>query len=168
MPLAGLGQVARGAIPAEALKKTRGRIENLGDARRQTPAILRRLGYGAWIAADGSGDAAFLAASKSKESLRDLLAAVPSIADDKLRGSLYSAVRSLMFELPPNLKAEAGSGALLQSGIQVDYFHPNPPNVAVETLAKLKPQASGIVPQIVMNVPQRKEQDAFALRLPPG
>jgi len=34
----------------------------------------------------------------------------------------------------------------------------------VETLAKLKPQASGIVPEIVMNVPQRKEADQFALR----
>jgi len=159
--LGGLGQLL-GEQPAAELKKARGRIENL--ATKATAGRIRQLGYGAWIAADGSGDAAFLAASKSKESLRDLLAAVPSIADDKLRGGLYSAVRSLMFELPPNLQAEPAGGALLQSGIQVDYFHPNPPNVAVETLARLKPEASGIVPEIVMNVPQRKESDAFALR----
>ena len=44
-----------------------------------------------------------------------------------------------MFELPPNLQVEGGAPSLLQSGILVDYFHPNPPNVAIETLAKLKP-----------------------------
>ena len=148
--------------PIAELKKARGRIENL--AMKAKAAPIRQLGYVAWITTDGSGDAAFFAASKSKDSLRDLLAAVPAITDNKLRGSLYREIRSLMFELPPNLKAEVGGAALLQGGIQVDYFHPNPPNVAIETLAKLKPQASGIVPQIVMNVPQRKEADAFALR----
>lgn len=159
--IGGLGKLLA-EQPATELKKARGRIENL--ATKAKTAGIRQLGYSAWIAADGSGDAAFFAASKSKDSLRDLLAAVPSIADEKLRGGLFAAVRSLMFELPPNLKAEEGGGALVQSGILVDYFEPNPPNVAVETLAKLKPQASGIVPQIVMNVPQRKAQDAFALR----
>ena len=159
--LGGLGQLLA-EQPAAELKTVRSRIENLA-TKGQIPAI-RQLGYAAWVIGDGSGDAAFFAASKSKESLRDLLAAIPSIGDGKLRGSLYSEVRSLMFELPPNLKAESGGSALLQGGIQVDYFHPNPPNVAVETLAKLKPQASGIVPEIVLNVPQRKEPDAFALR----
>ena len=37
-------------------------------------------------------------------------------------------------------------------------------NVAAETLGALKPTDSGIVPQIVMNVPQRKQADDFALR----
>ncbi len=159
--LGGLGQLLGEQTPAD-LKKEHTRIENL--ATKATAAGIRQLGYVAWITGDGSGDAAFFAASKSKESLRDLLAAVPLIADEKLRGGLYSAVRSLMFELPPNLQAEPGGASLLQAGIQVDFFHPNPPNVAVETLAKLKPQASGIVPEIVMNVPQRLEPDAFALR----
>ena len=159
--LGGLGQLLA-EQPATELKKVRGQIENLA-TKGQAPAI-RQLGYAAWVTGDGSGDAAFFAASKSKESLRDLLTAIPAISDGKLRGSLYSEVRSLMFELPPNLKAESGGSALLQSGIQVDYFHPNPSNVAVETLARLKPQASGIVPEIAMNVPQRKEPDAFALR----
>ena len=159
--LGGLGQLLA-EQPAAELKKVRGRIEDL--SAKSKAAQTRQLGYATWIVADASGDAAFLSASKSKESLRDLLAAVPSISDGKLRGGLYDAVRSLMFELPPNLKAEAGGSSLAQAGIQVDYFHPNPPNVAVETLAKLKPQASGIVPEIVMNVPQQKEADAFALR----
>ncbi len=148
--------------PAGELKQGRGKIEDL--ASRGKAAKTRQLAYAAWIAADRSGDAAFLAASQSKEGLRDLLDAVPSISDATLRGGLYGAVRALMFELPPQLKVESSGDTPLQSGIQVDYFHPNPPNVAVETLAKLKPQASGIVPEIVMNVPQRKEADAFALR----
>ena len=159
--LGGLGQLL-GEQTATDLKKEHARIENL--ATKATAPSIRQLGYVAWITADGSGDAAFFAASKSKESLRDLLAAVPSVTDEKLRGGLYSEVRSLMFELPPNLQAEPGGASLLQTGIQVDFFHPNPKNVAVETLAKLKPKASGVVPEIVMNVPQRLEPDEFALR----
>jgi putative heme-binding domain-containing protein len=96
--------------------------------------------------------------------LRDLLTAIPGVPNAEILGKLYPAVRSLMFELPPSLKSEATGASLAQSGIQVDYFHPNPPNVAIETLAKLKPNASGVVPQIVMQVPQRAEADAFALR----
>ncbi len=56
-----------------------------------------------------------------------------------------------------------GSGSQ-QRGIKVDYFSPSAANVAIETLAKMKPKASGIVPEIVMDVPQRKQQDRFALR----
>ncbi|MCH7689291.1 MAG: c-type cytochrome, partial [Planctomycetes bacterium] len=36
--------------------------------------------------------------------------------------------------------------------------------VAIETLAGMKPKASGIVPEISLNVPQRKQADRFALR----
>ena len=148
--------------PANELKQAQARIENL--AVNATAPLTRQIGFAAWVAADGKGDAAFLAASSSKDRLRDLLAAVPAISNEELRSSMYDSVRSLMFELPPQLQAEAGGSGLLQSGIQVDYFHPNPPNVAVETLAKLTPQSSGIVSEIIMNVPQRKDADAFALR----
>ena len=106
----------------------------------------------------------FSAAQNRKESLHDLLEAVPSIASDELRASLYNTIRSLMFELPPNLEAESVGSTPIQRGIQVDYFFPNAPNVAMETLAKLKPQATGIVPEIVLDVPQRQEPDGFALR----
>lgn len=159
--LGGLAQLLA-EHPAADLKKVRARLENL--ALKGKAPQTRRLAYVAWITADGSGDAAFFAASKNKEGLRELLAAVPAVSDNQLRGKLYNAVRSLMFELPPQMTAESGGANLAQNGILVDYFYPNPPNVAIETLAKLKPQASGIVPEIVMNVPQRKEPDAFALR----
>jgi putative heme-binding domain-containing protein len=148
--------------PAGDLKKSRDRIENL--ALKGKDEATRQLGYAALIQTDGAGNGALFTASKSKESLRDLLAAVPSIADAKLRGSLYPDVRSLMFELPPNLEAEQGGSGLSQSGITVDYFYPSGSNVAVETLDKMTPKESGIVPQIVMNVPQRKQADRFALR----
>ena len=52
----------------------------------------------------------------------------------------------------------------IRPGILVDYFEPNPDNVALETLARLKPAASGIVPDIRMDVPQLLSRDAFALR----
>ena len=148
--------------PVTELKKIRSQIENLA-VNGKSPQT-RQLGYVAWIVADGSGDAAFLAAQKSKESLRDLLNAIPSIANSGLRAGLYNAVRGLMFELPPNLKAETIGATPVQRGIQVDYFSPTPPNVAIETLAKRKPQSTGIVPEIVLNVPQRTEPDGFALR----
>lgn len=159
--LGGLGQLLA-EQPAAELLKSLNQIEKI--ATKGKAAQTRQLGYTIWIVATGSGDDAFLSASQSKESLRDLLTAVPGITDPALREKLYATVRSLIFELPPNLKAEGGNTSLLQSGIQVDYFYPTPPNVAVETLAKLKPNASGIVPEIVMQVPQRTEPDAFALR----
>ena len=92
------------------------------------------------------------------------MAAVPSIADEKLRGSLYPDVRSLMFELPPNLAAEQGGSGLMQAGIKVDYFYPSASNVAVETLAKMKPQVTEILPQVAFYVPKGKSADKFALR----
>jgi putative heme-binding domain-containing protein len=148
--------------PAAELRKVRNRLEQLSTSGREQST--RRIAYAAWMVADGNGDAAFFAASKSKESLRDLLEAVPAVSDEMLRGDLYDDVRALAFDLPPNLKQEPGSGRLQQPGIQVDYFHPSAANVALETLAKLKPQASGIVPEIVIDVPQRVEKDRFALR----
>lgn len=159
--LGALGQLLA-EQPIAELKKARNRLEGL--ATKGKEAQTRQLGYVAWMTADGSGDAAFLAASRDKESLRDVLTAVSTIPSDELRGKLFPAVRSLMFELPPNLKAETGGASFRQSGIRVDYFYPSPANVAIETLAKLQPQATGIVPEIEMNVPQRKEADQFALR----
>jgi putative heme-binding domain-containing protein len=161
---AGLGSFSQllNEQPVDDLQNSRDRIEDL--ALKGKAAGVRQLGYAALIQADRAGNGALFTASKSKASLRDLLAAVPSISDVKLRGSLYQDVRSLMFELPPNLEPEQGGSGLSQSGIKVDYFYPSASNVAVETLAKMTPKASGIVPQIVMNVPQKKQADRFALR----
>jgi len=159
--LSGLGRLLS-EQPAAELQKVRDRIENLATGGKA--AETKRLGYAAWIAAEGSGDDAYLSSTKSQDRLRDFLDAVPAIADNKLRGTLYAKVRPLIFELPVNLKAEPGGSALQKNGIKVDYFYPSASNVAIETLAKMKPKASGIVPEIVMNVPQRKQTEKFALR----
>ena len=146
--------------PIEELQIVRDRIEDL--AVLGTSPEVKRLGYAAWIAAAGPDDA-FLAASKSKDSLRDFLDAVPTV-DSKVRGQLYSKVRPLIFDLPTRLKAEKGGASFGEPGIRVDYFYPSADNVAIETLAKMKPKESGVVPEITMNVPQRKQNDKFALR----
>ena len=148
--------------PTAELKKIRGSLQNL--ALHAKLSATRQLAFAAWIVADGTSDGPFASASASKENLRDLLTAIPFLPKPEWRESSYAAVRSLMFELPPALQSEPLGATLLQSGIQVDYYHPSPSNVALETLAARTPNDSGVVPEIVMQVPQRKEQDAFALR----
>lgn len=159
--LSGLGGLLS-SFPSAELKPAREKIEGL--ATDGKTAATRQLGYACLCAADGSGASAFFAASKNRETLRDMLAAIPQIQSAEVRGELYSDVRALMFELPPNLEPEPRTGGLSQPGIHVDYFRQNPGNVAIETLAKMKPTASGVVPEIVMNVPQKKTDDGFGLR----
>jgi putative heme-binding domain-containing protein len=148
-------------LPADQLKPVKNEIETLASSAN-SPEV-RQSAYAAWIIADGSGNAALFAASRSKDQLREMIEAIPRVGDEKLRGTLYKDVRSLMFELPPNLEAEPLSGPS-QAGIKVEFYAPNPPNVALETLARLQPQASGIVPEIVLNVPQKTQNDQFALK----
>jgi len=159
--LSGLGNLLA-AFSAAELKPSRARLEELASGGKVS--TTRQLGYASLVAADGSGVNAFFAASKSKDTLRDMLAAIPMIRDPKVRGELYSDVRSLMFELPPGLEPESTTGGMSQAGIQVDFFAQTPKNAAIETLAQMKPKASGVVPKIIMNVPQKTQADGFALR----
>lgn len=105
--------------PAADLKAAAAAIEQL--ATKGLTPTARQAAYAAWITADGSGDRAFLAASRGRESLRDLLAAVPTIGDEKLRAGLYAAVRPLMFDLPPGLETEPAGGGDL-SGDRLHEF----------------------------------------------
>ncbi|MBC8351073.1 MAG: c-type cytochrome [Planctomycetes bacterium] len=157
--LAGLGNLLA-KQPASDLQRVRDQIENLA-TKGSTPEI-KRVAYAAWVAAVGPDDA-FLAASKSKERLQDFLDAVPTV-QTSARGALYDKVAPLISALPSHLQAEKTGSLLREAGIKVDYFYPSGNNVAMETLAKMKPQASGVVPEIVMNVPQLKQRDKFALR----
>jgi len=154
----GLGKLLASHSPQQ-LQQVRNKIESIA-IDGETPE-LKRLGYAAWVAAAGPGDA-FLAASKNKRSLRDFLDAVPTV-DPTVRGQLYEKVEPLISDLPSHLQAEA-LGGLQEQGIQVEYYHPSGGNVAIETLDKMEPKAVGVVPEIVMNVPQKKENDKFALR----
>ncbi len=154
----GLGKLLASHTPEE-LKRVRNKIESIA-VDGETPD-LKRLGYAAWVAAAGPGDA-FIAASRNKENLRDFLDAVPTV-DPEVRGQLYDKVQPLIAELPTHLQAESASG-IQEQGIQVEYYYPSASNVAVETLDKMEPKATGVVPEIVMNVPQKKQSDTFALR----
>jgi putative heme-binding domain-containing protein len=148
--------------PLSEIRKYRGALQNLATKAKQSDT--RQLGFAAWATAEGNGDAPFATASASKQGLGDLLKAIPEIADQEVKKNLFQSARALMFELPGSLGAEPSSYGILQPGIQVDYFYPAPDNVAAETLAAMKPNDGGVVPQIVMNVPQRKQADDFALR----
>lgn len=148
--------------PNAELRKARGALQNLASKAKSSAA--KQLAYAAWITAEGNGDSALAAASGSKEGLREVLAAIPSLSDAKLKQSLFASVRGLMFELPSTLQSEPNAAILSQGGIAVDYFYPAPDNVARETLAAMQPTDSGVVPTIVMEVPQRKQADDFALR----
>lgn len=154
----GLGKLLTSHTPEE-LQSVRNKIESIA-VEGETPE-LKRLGYAAWVAAAGPGDA-FLAASQNKDNLRDFLDAVPTV-DASVRGQLYDKVQPLISELPTNLQAES-AGRMQEQGIEVEYFYPSGSNVAMETLDKMEPKETGVVPEIVMNVPQRKQQDRFALR----
>ena len=157
--LAELGRLLTKQSPSD-LQRVKDQIENL--ATTGSTSNIKRVAYAAWVAASGPDDA-FLAASKTKERLRDFLDAVPSV-DPTVRGELYAKVEPLIASLPTQLQAEGRGSQLQATGIQVDYFYPSGSNVAIETLAKMKPQATGIVPEIVMDVPQLKQRDRFALQ----
>lgn len=159
--LDGLGRLLA-SFPTAELKPARKQIETLATDAKSVET--RQIGYASLVSADGTGANAFFAASKSKDTLRDMLAAVPMIQSADVRTELYPDIRALMFELPPGLEPEPVTGGLSQSGILVDFFKQNPGNATAATFAKMKPTASGIVPQIVMNVPQKTTSDGFGLR----
>ncbi len=163
--LDGLGELLT-RQPAGELRSLDNRLKQLAIKGNSTET--RQLGFAAWIAAEGSPDGAFEVAMRDKDRLRDVLEAIPRIPSDEVRGVLYAKVRPLMFALPGHVPGEDGVSssreAMQDKGIRVDYFEPNPPNVALETLAKLEPQASGVVPEITLDVPQLKRRDGFALR----
>ncbi len=158
--ISGIGQWLAGRS-AESLTRYRSRLESFAVDGEQPQT--RQLAYALMIRANGSGDRAFSIASRSTESLQDLLAAIPGIADESLRAELYPTVRAMIFDVASDLSG-GDTPEAATPGIRVDYFRPDPPNVAIETLAERKPAASGIVPEITLDIPQRKRTDHYGLR----
>jgi putative heme-binding domain-containing protein len=148
--------------PADALRGVQDRLRQWA-AEGKTPEA-RQIGYAGWIAAAGSADDAMAQAIREKESLRDFLAAVRLVKSDSIRAGLYEHIRPLLAELPPHLQDEASAGPIGTPGLRVEYFKPNPSNVALETLAKLVPKAEGIASEISLKAAVIQERDAFALR----
>ncbi len=144
--------------PADQLRSVRGRIVRL--ATHGNSAEARRVALASWMTADGSAEPAFAAAGTGRASLQEVLSSVSLITSEAARDSAFKKVAMLVPTLPGN----TGAGVMTKPGLEVDFYAPNPGNVAVETLVRLKPQASGVAPTIIMNLPVLKTRDAFALR----
>jgi putative heme-binding domain-containing protein len=156
--IAGLGQWLLGQSRQD-LSRIADRLEALAVGANK--AASRQLAFALLVNANDSGDRAFSIASRSETSLRDLIASISQIQSDEVRAKLYPVVRSIIAGAS---SVDTGAGNEGERGIRVDFFYPNPPDVATETLAKLTPNGSGVVPEIVMNVPQKTQNDQFALR----
>ncbi len=78
-------------------------IERLAGNARQP--LIRRMALAALVGVDHTTGKVWAAASKSENSLRDLVAAVPLVSDPTLRGEFYPRVQSLLSGLPAELAA---------------------------------------------------------------
>jgi putative heme-binding domain-containing protein len=142
--------------PADVLFRAGDRIMTLANSGPYPEA--RQIGYAAWVTFLGSADAPFGTAEKTEEGLRHFLAGVSMIGKPELRAALYAKIRPLAIERNDG-PASAGRG------LQVDYFEQRVPNVSLETLAALKPTASGIAGSLTVDLPLVKAHGAqFALR----
>ena len=72
--------------------------------------LIRQVGFVALINVDGAVDKVREQASPTVNSLRDLLTAMPLIADPSVRAGLYPKVEPLLTGLPANLAPQLGSG----------------------------------------------------------
>lgn len=90
------------------LSAARGELEKLALTARQP--VVRQLAFVALATADGSADKVWPLATRSPHSLRDLVTAVPLIADPGLRASLYPQIMPLLDGLPQELATEGGKG----------------------------------------------------------
>ena len=123
----------------------------------------KRLGYAAWMVADGSIVGALTSAT-DKTGIRNVLAGLNALPTSQKPTDAYAHVRPLIFDLPGDLQNEESRSTLQQPGILVDFFAPHPSNAELKTFAKESPKASGIVPEIKIDVPQLATRDAFGLR----
>ena len=126
----------------------------------------RQIGYAAWVTFLGNADAPYGTAEKTEQGLKDFLAAIELIGKDELRAAVYPKIRPVAFQIPAHLKKpgdEPVSGG--GPGLAVDYFEQRVPNVSLETLASLKPTASGFASALSVDLPMVKAHGAqFALR----
>ncbi|MEJ7591707.1 MAG: PA14 domain-containing protein [Planctomycetaceae bacterium] len=143
--------------PTDQLAKVRDRIASLATTAKS--GETRRVAIAAWISADGNGDAVFTAVEKDQLKLEDVLRSVSLVSSSDAKGSLFDHIATLV----PTLAGSKGSSPLTQPGLKVDFYAPNPSNVARETLQAMTPSATGVATSIVMDQPVLKTRDAFAL-----
>ncbi|MCE9529679.1 MAG: discoidin domain-containing protein [Planctomycetes bacterium] len=93
---------------AADLSAVRPELEKIATTAKKP--LIRQVGYVALINGDGAVDKTWALASKSVNGLRDLLNAMPLIADPSLKAKLYPWVEPLLTALPSNLAAQVGTG----------------------------------------------------------
>lgn len=94
--------------PAAELADVRGDLEKIALTSQQP--VIRQIGFVALVNIDGDVEKAWKLATKSVPALRDLVQAMPLIADPGLRASLYPKVEPLLKGLPENLASGITSG----------------------------------------------------------
>lgn len=122
----------------------------------------REASFAALTAIDGSGDAAWALAARSRRGVRAFLGAVPLLESERLRASLYDAIRPLMFALPVELR-QGAPGSASETGLSVSLVEPAPPNAKLETLARLAPELTMRSNNFSLALPPLAETDSFGL-----
>ena len=146
------------AQPADQLVRVRDRIAKLAGSARS--GETRRVAIAAWISADGNGRAVLEAVKAGTLTAEDLLRSVSLVSTPAARDALFDPLAAMI----PGLPGSRGAVPLSKPGLQVDFFAPNPPNVSRETLAAVKPSASGTAVTVTMDQPVLATRDSFALR----
>ena len=93
------------------------------------------------------------------------MSAIQNVDATETLDTLFPLVRSLMFELPENLRsADHDFASSDEPAVAFEYYEPHPAqNVAIETLDQTTPKFTGRVGRFVTFVPDGRE-DAFATR----
>lgn len=123
---------------SEALKAHRDEIEALRDGAQKS--VTRQVATVALIAADGSAEPVWHEAENSVAGLVEALSAVPMIADNDVRESLYNRVSSLTTDLPKSLQEKIGDfNGAIGNIIRIEL----PGNNRVLTLAEVEVMSGG-------------------------
>src|SRR5262249_2637628 len=93
---------------AAELTAVRPELEQLATSSQQP--VIRQVGYVALVNVDGTTDKAWVLATKSVAGLKDLLAAMPLIADPSMRASLSAGVDPRFLGLPKHLSSGTTAG----------------------------------------------------------
>jgi putative heme-binding domain-containing protein len=123
--------------PPQQLAAIRGRLEAMATTSKLP--TLRQLAFLALIGADGNADKAWELASKSVNSLRDLLAAVPVVPDAAAQAALYPKIEPLLSGLPKEL----GGDGPKTKGAFGRYVRIEIPRKATLTLAEVEVYSDG-------------------------
>src|SRR5207244_124381 len=83
-----------GGRKSDELAEVRAELVKLATSAKQP--VIHQIGFVTLMSVDGSGDKAWEIGQKSPAALRDLLSAVPMIADPGIRASLYPKIEPLV------------------------------------------------------------------------